>query len=482
MLVRRVPRELTGHYPFTFEGIGVPLEKTTSRAADEAVEMYALFVGISVARFRQAGLVHVPGFGQLFPSSPQGVYVHIPVQFSPVDCPHAYIRGWPRSAFREFGDPDGVVFEFRLRRNLTGSCVPDWQPIRARTDRAEETAAGNYFGNDWRFAMSIWNSHINPLTLDELTAVGEQRTAYFRAEHDDTTRPLRAFVSFVKERLIRDSRSGNRQRVEGGRSGTAVDLASGRGQDADRYVRAGFDTVVFVERDAQALSELVARVDAIRARKAMRVAVSAQDLSQPPAVSVDGIRDALYGCCGHRGGVDAVVCNLALHYFTVDKATLDRFLDVVHALLADGGTFTFTTFSGERIAALLHGAPAGRWSYRPTPDAPERYALVRVYDPSATAAGIPPGLPIDVLLPFSNGELYREYLVGVRYITDRLRDVGYVLELSQGFDTFYDGFAAANPVAAAMDAGDRAYAALFHAFRFRKETAKKAGGRGRRVP
>jgi len=44
---------------------------------------------------------------------------------------------------------------------------------RIRHDKYEAVKAGNYFGNNYKFAEQIWGNYFNPLTLEHI--IGEKK-------------------------------------------------------------------------------------------------------------------------------------------------------------------------------------------------------------------------------------------------------------------------------------------------------------------
>ena len=69
---------------------------------------------------------------------------------------------------------DGKVVELRLEKGTTGNYIPshgehpDWRLVRIRDDRQRLIEEGNYFGNFYKVASSIWEYYENPVLIEDI--------------------------------------------------------------------------------------------------------------------------------------------------------------------------------------------------------------------------------------------------------------------------------------------------------------------------
>jgi hypothetical protein len=389
---------------------------------------------------------------------------YAPVQFAPSDAPLAYLYQHPLGS--PFGDDiDGKVVELRCG-DAAGAVGtgPNWIMTRVREDRQRELLSRKYFGNDFRVAESNWVNYLSPFEEKELWK--GPSAAYFAQNKTSIYQAQTAFTSFVKS-------SGIKQHVS---ARTAVDFMSGRGQDLGRYLDAGIESVVMVDADRAALAELVQRkyshISGHRGRQARSghrgtaVHVLAADLSAENPALVPSL---------HRLGVpaegaDLVVCNLGIHYLAGDDAQLSRFVALCNSVTRAHGTVRITTMMGSRVHELFtsSGVEPGK-SWDAVEDGALKYSLRRQYSSNSLTAT---GQKIGVLLPFSDGGYYEEYLVNTENLKKLFAARGFACTSIRGFDTFLGDFEARNAdMAARLSADDKKYVSLYCELVFKKNTS-----------
>jgi hypothetical protein len=140
------------------------------------------------------------------------------------------------------------------------------------------------------------------------------------------------------------------------------------------------------------------------------------DLSKPAAETAAVLTPLIPsgGAGGGAGiassGADAIVMNLALHYFAGSTSGLANIAALCAKLVRVGGTVNLTMMFGDRVHALLKSLPVGgAWSL----GSPPKYSIKRLYESKDLELA---GQKIGVLLPFSNGEYYEEYLVNTKTV------------------------------------------------------------------
>ncbi len=270
----------------------------------------------------------------------------------------------------------------------------EWELYRIRDDRAVELERGSYFGNDFNIAESIWQSYDNPVELKDL--YDNLSDDYFKESDNQLYKLSRNFNSYVKSTLLSRHKTTH-----------AIDLASGKGQDINRYTQNGFKHVLFIDIDKTALQELVHRKQTIRSP--LRVSTLHTNLLDDPDLVINRIKI-------HIGQVPLIVLNFAIHYLVENVDRIDNLIKIVDTMLMPGGSFIFTCFNGDRIHKLLQ---QGDWNIRSGEIL--KYSIKKKYQSSSLEVG----QKIDVILPFTRGEYYEENLVDIKYIINKFQELGY---------------------------------------------------------
>jgi hypothetical protein len=464
-LARRAPPNVLGKEPF----VDRPGHK-----------LYFLFVGINPDLFGALGLVWCPGYADLFGSSARGRRdaaaansgSHFPIQFSPSDAPLAYVYHHPDSS--PIGaDVDGKVIEVRCAGGCLaagGGGLPDWEAVRVREDRRREILSGSYFGNDFRTAEMIWLNYVDPFPVEQLWE--GPALDYFMRPKAGIYQAQTAVVSFVKSERIASLKHAS----------WVVDIGAGKGQDLKRYLDAEVQNLLAVDQDRAALSELVRRkytfakeragpgghrssargrdadTDARAAvdRSATTVHILVADVSEPYASTLE--KFAARGL--QRASADAVVCNLAVHYFLGSPDSLRNFVALARGAVKVGGIVAFTFFSGEEVHRLFKSAripEGGTWDV--FENGALKFSLKRLY--SAETLEIA-GQRIGVLHPFSAGQYYEEFLVNSGVLAAEFTARGFSVVTSASVAKSLPAFESHNrALASRLTTGDRQYLALY---------------------
>jgi SAM-dependent methyltransferase len=446
--VRRAPSNVLGKPPF----VDKPGHK-----------LHFLFVGINQELYEALGLHFCPGYGELFPNrAASDSRAHFPVQFSPSDAPYAYLYQHPDKQ----QEVEGKIAEMRYEL-----ATADWHLTRIREDRRQELASKRYFGNDFYTAEIIWLNYVDPFPMEQLW--DGPALDYFRRDKSGAYRAQTAVISFVKTQRIMTLR----------RAGWVVDLASGKGQDLGRYLSAEVHHLVAVDNDRAALSELVRRKYCFAGRatagfgeegaecsrvkhhgrggrQSTTIHVLVADLGAPHAETAAKIRDI-----GAGAEVDAVVCNLAVHYFLASTETMRNFVALCRDVVKPGGQVVLTVLDGAAVHALLRKIPSGA-SWDVTENETRKYSIRRQYASDTLQDA---GQKIGVLLPFSDGEYYEEYLVNVEALAAEFTKRGFTRTEYRSVAKSLPDFEARNrALAGQLTPGDRAYLALYSELCFAK--------------
>jgi hypothetical protein len=135
--------------------------------------------------------------------------------------------------------------------------------------------------------------------------------------------------------------------------------------------------------------------------------------------------------------------------------------ELVHKLFQDAGVAPESAW--ERLEAPVFGAPAAAAGVPPA----RKYSLRRHYASKSLEAA---GQRVGVLLPFSDGRHYDEYLVNVGALSKVLAARGFGAPTRRAVADSVDEFAAQNkPLAAELTAADREWLGLYATLVYRRE-------------
>jgi preprotein translocase subunit SecA len=125
-----------------------------------------------------------------------------------------------------------------------------------RDDRVNDVNKKMYYGNNFKVAESIWMSYKNPVTLDYLCQ--DINKSYFKTDSLDYFY-MRKFNNYVKKEILKITD------VE-----WVIDLASGKGQDLNKYIEKGFKNIMLTEVGIKKVEQLLG-LDNIYAVENMQV-------------------------------------------------------------------------------------------------------------------------------------------------------------------------------------------------------------------
>ena len=421
--------------------------------------LFFLFSGIRKQSYDKLRLMPVAGYKKIFPR--QKMYDSFPIQFSPSDEPFAYMYYHPNDSAIKSDDILNNVCEFR-RIDLDDN--PRWDLMRIRTDRVIDLERGNYFGNGFYIAEYTWQNYQNPLLLDDLTiSSGDYMDrGYFKEEKSAMHKHVTGFNSFVKGRLL--SKFTNASWI--------VDLAAGRGQDMFRVSDANISNALFMDNDPHALSELISRKHGFqRGVKKLntRIFTKLVDLTADYKGTVESI--AQLGV--PVGSVDVIMCNFAIHYLVGTPDNVRNIIHLIRELLKPGGFFFFTAFDGKKIFDALGSNDA--WERREGESL--KYAIRKKYTSDALEET---GQSIDVLLPFSGGTYYTEYLVNFKYLANEFNLNGFVTKRTGSFSDYMPLFKRDAPtVYKKITADDSEYVSMYGYGIFQKRSRHVNTGTGK---
>lgn len=361
-LCKKCPAELLGVYPYMTKA-----DKT----------LYLLFVGITKDMAKQLQVRRIPFWNKMFGNlgiDPRLTY--FPIQFSPSNNSFAYLFWWDSSK-----DLDNKIVELGYEQS-------QWKLYRVRDDKTPDIAKG-YYGNNFRIAEMTWMNYFNPLTIEDMIGSPKKLIGYF-GKSDETYYALRRFNGFVKEQLVR------RYQPE-----KLVDLACGHGQDIFKYARANVRQVLAIDNDKMALHELLNRKYGSIRSILPEINIAEIDLKDDYRKTIQTLKSRFTNIV--ETGADMVVCHFAIHYFVHDECSLDNFASLVRQLVRTGGYFVYSSFDGNEITKLLEGKD----EFSIMDDQKVKYSIKKKYK----GTSLEWNQAIGVLLPFSYGQYYDEYMV-----------------------------------------------------------------------
>jgi len=377
----------------------------------EGTTLYYLFVGISRKMFENLKLRFCPEYREIFNTTTFGEY--FPIQFSSCNMPYAY--KYYRDSKLE--DIDGKIVELLCTENcgsMSTNKIVKWKEIGIREDRKNET---NYYGNDFRIAELTWLNFVDPFTKEELW--NGVKDMYFATEKESIYEAQISYINFCKSTLISDLLSN---------LSNVLDVAAGRGSDLGRYYKAKVKNLYAIDIDRSALSTLVQRRLSNSFQVTTAVNVMVADMNNEYSILVDRLHSHF-----ELTTVDAIVCNLAVHYFLNSIEGMMNFVLFCSKMLKSGGIVILTCFFGEKI----HELPAEWDIYQ---DNVLKYSIKKEY--VGDTLGI--GQKIGVKMPFSNGEYYSENMVNTTVLINEYKKFGFTLKSKKSLISYMDDFKSRN--------------------------------------
>lgn len=430
-LVKKAPRSLLGRKPYLVK---------------DGFTIYFLFVGISHDLFQSLGLHMCPGYSEIFDDSKLSNY--FPIQFSPSNAPLAYIYYHPDGNIMNIEDN---VVEFRCIDN--SKTLIEWIPVRVRGDRQKDLESKTYYGNDYKVAEITWINYLDPFPLEQLWT-NSSNEDYFASNKSGIYHAQTSAMSFLKTERIMSFMHSN----------WVIDIDSGKGQDLGRYFNAKVKNLITIDNDKASLSELIRRKFTFAQDKTKKtstnVYVILADMTDDYTITLSKIYDNISIPSGH---IDLIVCNLSIHYYIYTQELLSNFINFVSNLIRINGHLVITCFFGENIFKLLSDIEEDQtWTVYENETI--KYSIKKMYSSKKLELF---GQKIGVILPFSKGEYYEEYIVNIDNLTKELKKYGFSL-VNKSSVSISD-FTMKNPtVAANLTKDDITYLSLYGELVFQK--------------
>lgn len=445
--------KIKDHHTIDFLVVEVPAAMKKKNLLYSGENTHLLFCSITPNELEKIMIDKIPEYTKLFPRISVFGNFPIPIQFSPIDDPTAYI--WHPSEkdakmLREEAKNGRLICELEyVPKYEKDNEVPvegDWKFIKLREDRRNEP---NYFGNNLLKTAEIeWLISKYPLRLKEMHL---PISTYFEKSKSDLyfaqTAATRFGIFTVMEFVSKMIKNGSK---------TAVDLCSGRGQDLNKYHKLGFNKLICIEKDSTALAELVARRFVLirnpKSNYKMNIKIMHRDLNE-------NADDTLSMFAALNNGVPEevgmVVCNLAIHYLVGTPTGLTNVIKLIRGLTSIGTHFVFTCMSGRAVMDLL--GKTGEWKYHQQNLL--KYHIIKNFEGDQL---LEHGQTIKTKLPFSD-ILYEEPLVNLEHINSMFARLGFNVVSTGSFANYIPEFKKNTPgVANLLTPEDIQYIGLYH--------------------
>ena len=397
--VKRCPDNLRQKYTHSKSSDSNPRD-SNSKDSDH---IYFLFVAIKPYYIEPLGLRKFDDYNAVITrATDYKSGDNIPIQFSPASHPKAYIWHSDKEGL------DDTVAEFGYDSKAATFVLDRMRPDKVGT-----------WGNSFLTAEMQWLDMINPLTLPFICGTEESDSYFQKKDEDDIYKEINDVHRAFRGKLYSTHMSGIEK---------LVDYAGGRGADLGNWRTASIQNVLVVDQDPDAIAELVRRrtslVQTSHGNAPVRPHVYAllKDLNLPAATIMPAIEK--YGLLPF----DGATCNFAIHYMIPN---IDEFATLAHQTIRSGAKFFFTALHGGRIHELLLKTGGKFELYEG-----ERLKFKIVAKYPLNAGKSPKNYSkIDVLLPFSDGKYYEEYLVDVDDIIKQFEKKGFKHVSSVDVDT-----------------------------------------------
>jgi hypothetical protein len=397
-LLKDCPKNLLGIYPYV---------------SKPGHNLYILFSGINARDYTKFNMKKIQYHDIMFPIQTSSYF---PIQFSPSSEPFAYLF-WD-----EDKNLDNKIVELRYKNG--------WKFIRIREDRADDFKKKNYYGNNFRIAERIWQNYKNPLTKKLLGASPEELSdgLYFRKNNSEIHFYIRRFNNMVKAQLIEHVTNW-----EYTPNSWVIDLGSGKGQDLHKYlINKSVRNVLMIDNNENNLYEIINRKyeyanNSMTQGPRLGIFIKNIDLNADWQDSIHNIIQSFP--IMQKNSTKLIICNFAIHYFAKSESTIFNFVNLVDELLPKGSRFMFTCLNGKNVFDLLT-ENRGNWGDNDG----VKYFIEFATNKHKTFRG---GEEINILLPFSNGELFKEPLVNLELVEKLFKKKKITLESSGNFGESY---------------------------------------------
>jgi hypothetical protein len=270
-------------------------------------------------------------------------------------------------------------------------------------------------------------------------------------DDNDWFKPQRSFNSFAKTHILETylfAKTSGKARI--------MDLMAGKGQDLGRSIDVGYDEIILLDRDVDAIYELLERKYNLRVKRkgaTATVHIKRADFESSADSNIKALNVS-------EGSVDSSMANFAIHYLCHAPGAeqlnpLVEFAKFNAFYLKPGGRLMLTAFNGEDVFKLFQGKK--EWGVKE--QGRVKYSIKRDFSSDTLTNN---DQAIEVLLPFSGEQYYREYLVNYDYVQKVFEEHGFKLIKTDSFSSLIRAYKSQNGRGyAEMTDADKEYVSLY---------------------
>jgi hypothetical protein len=209
-----------------------------------------------------------------------------------------------------------------------------------------------------------------------------------------------------------------------------IDIASGKGQDLYKFINTGVRNILCIDNNENNLCEIIKRKYNYANNNSfddsqVSIFIKNIDINEP---YVDNLSDLKRNLQINKLETKLIVCNFAIHYFVKNSASINNFINFVNNLMPSNSRLIISCLNGKKIYDLLKENK--EWG-----DKTRYYITCDKIGTKFTT-----GKEINILLPFSNGNLYKEYLVDIDGLIKKFNTKKITLESRVEFTNYLDSF------------------------------------------
>ncbi len=384
------------------------LKDITLKEEDDKTN-YVLFSGVSTYEYEKLNLQKFKKYYDIVPEFYHNLK-YFPIQF--------YIN--ENTELYNFQSKDntlnGKIGEFLYINN-------EWNLMRLRDDRKMDVAYGLYYGNDIKFARDNFYTIIDPLTIEMMTSENTDllmKDIYFK-KSDNKYSELRSFNSSVKNQLFKFIKYKILKKNE---HNLLVDLCSGKGQDLYKISQLEFKENIFIDSNQTSINELNNRLVNLNANLPNKHKYNVYTLDL--FTDYIDIRNKL----NIKKYANLISINFAIHYFLKNEPTIMNLINLIDSMSNKGTTILITFLDGEKVFNNLKNTE----EYTLYDNDIKKYSIIKKYKSKNFTKC---GQMIGIMLPFSNGEYYDEYLVNAKYLKTLFANLNYKTIMYNSFSFYF---------------------------------------------
>jgi hypothetical protein len=312
----------------------------------------------------------------------------INILFSPSIDPKAYIFKYKDNSL------NGKVIELgKNRKNL------NWTFHKIREDKE--------FGNNFQTAEMTYYNFYSPFDIEMLYTFDEDPYFINKNEKHDNFAKVRHFNTMIKYELYKMFKD----------SDFVLDLAAGRGADLNKYYENNIKHVLMVEIDPTAIYTILERKYSNLKNKFQKhdkntqIYILKEDLTTNYLDTYDKIVKLV-----NKKTFNHICSHFAIHYFIYTKELMLNFINFLNLSLEKNGIFICTLFDGNKVANFLQNRNNNEWKT-------DKYYIKLLNNKKE----------IELILPFSNNELYKEYIINIDEFISEMKNNNFKLIEKKNF-------------------------------------------------